>query len=345
MNSKLNFQDLSAKFAVVAGLSEDESKEFIKCFFDEIEHALLQGETVTVKGFGQFRITGDSAGRTVEFIPDSEIADEINAPFSQFEPTEVRNDITDKMLNDVTADIDGPEEEIEPDEEPIYIPLEPIDTPAAESEEETEEPVAEPEPLPYQPVIIEEDDEEVTSEPDSETSEESEDVYDEEVSEAAHEEKSGFGMGFLVGILVGLAIGAAATFFYTNMIADSYRHSETEEVVEDEPEEIVTDVPDAAPVTIDSVINEAPEEQPVAVVTDKIAAGYLMPKMAQKHYGNSVFWVYIYEENKGKIKNVDNVPIGLELVIPPASKYGIDKDDVNSIERAKALATEIYSKK
>ena len=63
--------------------------------------------------------------------------------------------------------------------------------------------------------------------------------------------------------------------------------------------------------------------------------------MSRKYYGRYEFWVYIYEENKSKIKNPNSVSPGLVVVIPPAEKYGINKDDPESVRKAKELAEKI----
>lgn len=60
-----------------------------------------------------------------------------------------------------------------------------------------------------------------------------------------------------------------------------------------------------------------------------------------KKYGNKVFWVYIYEENKSRISNPDNIPIGTRLVLPSAKKYKIDAEDNNSINAALLLEKRI----
>lgn len=66
--------------------------------------------------------------------------------------------------------------------------------------------------------------------------------------------------------------------------------------------------------------------------------------MARKHYGSKVFWVYIYEENKSKIKNPNRVNVGTVVTIPPASKYGIDAKDPTSVAAANKKAGQILSK-
>lgn len=79
------------------------------------------------------------------------------------------------------------------------------------------------------------------------------------------------------------------------------------------------------------------------VVKETVRSGVFLTTLSLRHYGHKAFWVYIYEENKGIIANPDNIPIGTELVIPPASKYGIDASDTTAINRALATADAIKS--
>ena len=88
---------------------------------------------------------------------------------------------------------------------------------------------------------------------------------------------------------------------------------------------------------------EVVEEQPKEVL-DTITSKNFLTRMARRHYGNGHFWVYIYEENRSKIENPNNVRPGTVLVIPDAKKYGIDKDNPQSVEAAKRKEGEIQRK-
>ena len=85
-------------------------------------------------------------------------------------------------------------------------------------------------------------------------------------------------------------------------------------------------------------------EEP-AVVTETVTSQVVLSTMADKHYGSQWFWVYIYEENKDKIDDPDNVPIGTVVVIPPAEKYGIDVNDPASLKKAQRRSWEILKGK
>ena len=79
------------------------------------------------------------------------------------------------------------------------------------------------------------------------------------------------------------------------------------------------------------------------VITDTVSSTNYLAIMARKYYGNTEFWVYIYKENEAILGHPDRVPAGTVVVIPPASKYGIDANDPESIKRAKKLNGPIYA--
>ena len=85
-------------------------------------------------------------------------------------------------------------------------------------------------------------------------------------------------------------------------------------------------------------------EEPKIPVTEVVKPGIFLTTISLKHYGHKTFWVYIYEENKMKIKNPNNVPIGTVLVIPDPDKYGINSGNKESVDKAKALAAEILKR-
>lgn len=89
--------------------------------------------------------------------------------------------------------------------------------------------------------------------------------------------------------------------------------------------------------------SEKKPETNTKVVRDTINGRTLM-SISTKHYGKWCFWVYIYEENKSKIANPNNMRPGTVLVIPPAEKYGIDPKDKASVEKAKKKSFEILKR-
>lgn len=89
----------------------------------------------------------------------------------------------------------------------------------------------------------------------------------------------------------------------------------------------------------------AVESKVAEPVYDTVTEKQFLTKIAYKHYGNSDFWVYIFEENRSIIKNPNTIAPGTKVVIPPAEKYGIDKNNPESLKAARKKIQEIESAK
>ncbi len=142
----------------------------------------------------------------------------------------------------------------------------------------------------------------------------------------------GFGLGVIFGALL-IFIGMWCVN-NTNVI----EYFDSKEIVEHVDSALVIE----AELVADSVIPDEPEE-PAKVITDTVRTDYYLARMADKYYGDAHYWVYIYEENKSIIKNPNKVTPGTVVVIPPAEKYGIDKNDAKSLEEAERKAKEVLS--
>jgi len=77
----------------------------------------------------------------------------------------------------------------------------------------------------------------------------------------------------------------------------------------------------------------------------KMSAGQTLTQIAAEFYGDKVFWVYIYEHNKSRIKNPDNIPAGTELLIPAPITYGIDAKNNASLMKARQKQDQLQKKK
>ncbi|MDR3057263.1 MAG: HU family DNA-binding protein [Prevotella sp.] len=158
--------------------------------------------------------------------------------------------------------------------------------------------------------------------------------------------------GFFIG---GLYFQEIAKFL-TEGPADE---NKTVAIVEDKkPDAVIT--PDSLTIKIDSTRVDGVEDP--SVVSDKngitmidntttsahlatitIEPGSTLRNISLKYYGHKSFWVYIYEENKDKIKNANNVPLGTKLIIPFPAKYGINPQDKASIDTAKQKEQRLFS--
>lgn len=370
MNRKIPFQDLAGLIAAKAATDREEAEKFAKTFFELIAETLVRGESVRIKGLGTFA-PSDDGENPVSFTPDHDLADTVNAPFALFEPEIVGDDISEADLAAATAagasepepePVAEPEPTPEPEPEPESTPVPEADvTPtipsasAAPSDTVPDEATPAPAPAktPAVPTPIEEDTEEfVTIQPES--------------------SGPGFGWGFVTGLIVGLAVGACGIYFALDYLFPTPARQTPVEVVEmaeiSEPAApaptdsaaftpaVAADMPASKPEQQPATVAdtpEAPAPAPVATpqstaqaapVKDTVKAGYLLNDMARKHYGSKVFWVYIYEENKSKIKNPNRVNAGTVLTIPAPEKYGINASDPASVAAANRKAGQILSR-
>ena len=123
MNERLTIQDLTDLLAAKHSMTKKDAEAFVKEFFLLIEQALENEKTVKIKGLGTFKLidvdsresvnvnTGERfqiKGHTkVSFSPDANLRDTINKPFAHFETV---------VLNENTILEDTPIEETEEEE-------------------------------------------------------------------------------------------------------------------------------------------------------------------------------------------------------------------------------------
>ena len=243
-------------------------------------------------------------------------------------------------------------------------PEEDVEEPTVAVEPEPAEPVEESQPEPdgqetgFQPIAdMPQEQPEAAVDQQEDNSEElggEEDSYDEDKHRRyrgrhhRHHSKSwyernSFGLGFMAGALTGIAFAVAALLYLDNYgyITITRNKIETVRPAKEEVVEIVDSIDthiaaDTVASRTEAAVTEPakPADKP-AVVTDTVRTGNFLSRMARRFYGNSHFWVYIYEENRAKITNPNNVPEGTVVVIPPAEKYGIDAQNPESVEKAR----------
>ena len=365
MNNKITFPELVDKIAELTNTSKRVSELFLKELFGVIKERLEQGESVKIKNLGTFKVTeiaarksvnvntGDEmeipSHRRVSFTPDKSLAEAVNTPFEGFETIVLDDDITEKELEESaelrvrneelgvdSAELDDSAEEILP---PVFVEKEDDN---AECDDNAELGVRSEELDESEEVK----DESEYSEELGVRNEESEDsaecgVRSEELDnegDVRSEKRKSFIWGFLGGIVTFIVIGCIAIAVCDNCFGDFVPYSEKGNVAA----AVITseELTDTSETISDTVVQKVVE--PVAeiptVVTDTVRVNYYLTKMSRKYYGRYEFWVYIYEENKDKIKNPNKVAPGLVVIIPPASKYGIDKNDPESVAKAKKMA-------
>ena len=76
--------------------------------------------------------------------------------------------------------------------------------------------------------------------------------------------------------------------------------------------------------------------------TIRLTSGSSLRQIAQEYYGDRAFWVYIYEYNKERISNYNNIPVGTEIRLPLPRTYGINAKSASSIRKAEQKQSELY---
>lgn len=381
MNKKITFPELIDLVSQSNGTTKKTSESFVKEFFAAIEQALEDGETVKIRRFGVFKVSKVEARKSVHvgtgeeieipehskitFTPDKELADAVNAAFADFDTVEIDDNTPSEVieaLEDISADeqlqISAPIAAIT-EEETI------AEEPEAQSEEITE-PAMPPE-IPAELMAQDEEPEAAVAtvmpmtEPESQAEEPAEYNYDDE-EEEDNEQKGSFGKGFFWGLITGIIVTAllllAILWFSGFGVATSTTDNEDDEAqvenvavtdsvepefsaAEAKPADTATKQPEAAK----EEAKPASDNSISLVKTDTVGRTRFLTTMAREYYGDLNFWVYIYEENKSIISDPNHIEAGTVVIIPPASKYGIDKNDPESVAKAKAKSAEILGTK
>ncbi len=73
------------------------------------------------------------------------------------------------------------------------------------------------------------------------------------------------------------------------------------------------------------------------ITTVTLESGSRLRNLARQYYGDSKFWVYIYEANKERIKDPNVVSVGSRIKIPELDKKLIDKNNPQCLEYASQL--------
>ena len=169
MNNRLAIQDLAGLLAEYTGKDKNSSERFLREFIAVVSEGVYTDKLVKVKGLGTFKIIPVEKRESIHvntgerfvipehykfsFLPDKELRELVNKPFSFFETTELREnvDFTDmdvvldepdiKETEDESIEEMIPEEKHLPEEEPVVFSEEgsavpPEEEPAGQPEDE-----------------------------------------------------------------------------------------------------------------------------------------------------------------------------------------------------------------
>lgn len=383
MNNRLAIQDLAGLLAEYTGKDKNSSERFLREFIAVVSEGVYTDKLVKVKGLGTFKIIPVEKRESIHvntgerfvipehykfsFLPDKELRELVNKPFSFFETTELREnvDFTDmdvvldepniKETEDESIEEMIPEEKHLPEEEPVVFSEEgsavpPEEDPVVFSEEE---PAGQPEDEgmdTLEPVVDERSD---SSGPDS-PREEVETGLDAERKKPRTKRIAVVSMFVFLLMLFNIGLYLNRTYFFEKekeplRIDTVFPKGETV-ATEAVPDTTIVFANEDSSQTVGETTVENPEVEseavsPKVIARVKIEPGSRLTLISLKYYGSKLFWVYLYEYNRAVITDPNNVPIGTVIEVPAPEMYGIDRRDRSSIEKAAARQTEILSGK
>lgn len=342
MYNKITLPELVSRLASATSTTQRMSELFLRELFSCVAQVLADGESVTIKDFGQFSLCDDPIAegkRNIVFTPSKQLAATLNQPFEAFVPVELDDDISEELLIELngTASVPNEEDEGAKESEVADKNLENQEISDGPEISETSD-ISEGFTLPAEVVATHDVGEKLSildqktgsSEGSKNSTEpEVEKHHDNEYEALPRPRKqdSQSKSSFIKGVFAG-----ASGMLLAGLIGYWIGHNATHTV--EQADTIATQ--------IDSI---SPETVAKPVVTDTTSATMYLSRIARKHYGSADFWVYIYEENKNIINDPNNIPPGTVVVIPPAEKYGIDANNKESIDKARKRSFELFATK
>ena len=378
MNKKLTILDIADLVSSKSGVTKKESEQFVKEFFSLASEIISSGESLTIKGVGAFVPVWVEARTSVDvntkqpieipghyklsFTPDKTMRDAVNAPFAAFTTEVVEVDmpemveIKEEEILDEVVELEHSDESIEivelsevKEEETEEVNIEDVQLEIVESENGgvVEEQKTVEENKTNEAVSISETYTQIVAAP----------AYIQDEDEIQKEYKrrtrNGYIFGFLTALLLFVVFVFVWLFFFKGDKGLSFSFSSFKLTTTNEQtteQELSDEVINEQENIVDSLIVE-PNENVVIEntsastikypVIETIQRGKFLTTIAEKHYGNKAFWVYIYRENSGRIWNPRDLKAGFKVVVPAAEKYGIDASDPKSVNKAKELEKQI----
>lgn len=341
--SVIDTNKLSHLLAEYAGITEEETSRFLESFASVVSKHVKSGEDVEIQGLGKFIVidTKQAEMRRVALMLAESMKDEVNSPFSFFEPyiiskgniVETKSDFEEANLEEKAEEPVVVIEESSDNSDPLDI-IETLDTP-------TEDTVSSKE-------VIEINSEEC----DDITTEDNEISNGGDIEDKTFDKRESIGkknkikyLWSTVWIVISLIIIGIILLF---LLGTKNNESEVDGFDSLSNEETL--VVDSICESIDTL------EQAVdipKILTDSIGTpmkvtlqqGERLTLIALRYFGSKDFWPYVYEVNKDRLSSPSNVPAGAVLHLPNPSYYGIDALSVESIEKAKEFGREILNNK
>jgi nucleoid DNA-binding protein len=315
MNEKISMPDLAVLLAEKADITQREAETFVKECFNIIQKALAEDKFLKIRNLGTFKLllmedresidvlTGERtlipAHYKATFSPDVELAKTVNAPYASLEIIEIAEN---KLLK--------------------------------KEEDETEKIKT------------------ICQEPEHQMEKEEEPVFFKHYNKESKplRRRNVFFENFFF-IVSGCIFLFAGYYFYPKIRWGKIGHSIPDPAAaisypvnnlsgSDRLKMQSFPADSVAMGIVDDTKVQTDNNRPSKTFVDKkykILIGERINTIALREYGHKVFWVYIYDENRDVIHNPNLIIPGMTIRIPPAEKYGIDKNNAESVNKALKL--------
>ena len=135
MNNRLSITDLASLLATATSKNKQDMELFLRTLIVLVTRKLFEDKIVKVKGIGTFKLVQVEARESVRvqtgerfvipahykftFVPDKEIKDRVNKPFSFFEVTELNKQVDFPDLQETEEDETAESDEASVEELPV----------------------------------------------------------------------------------------------------------------------------------------------------------------------------------------------------------------------------------
>ena len=382
MATKLSWTELRRALASRANVSEKEANAFLTALNTQIIEALKIDKQLKINGLGTFKLQAVAPRKSVNvktgeeitipgynkivFLPEAGVKElvEKNSAVSH-QPSDVSQELDPikklgaqaEEIVDILADLgQSPNASKEPEPIPEEKPAVPV------VEEKPAEPIVEEKPV--EPVV-----EEKPAEPI---------VEEKPVIEEKPKKKHHFWRDTLICVIILLALLAAGYYFLREEVSawikDHIKIDKQSEQVEKEATEEATKDDKTADYTNEAneVTEQAPEEtqeapeaeeineiEPIEEVVEEIIpqrpvyGSYKQEEVRQdsrlawisyRYYKSKIYWPYIYDANKEKLRNPNIVRVGQKLRIPVLTKEQLDTTNAQTRATIEFLRREAEEK-
>jgi hypothetical protein len=366
MNNIIPLPQIISQLAQLTDCDVATARKFLHEFFAMIESSLIAGESIQIKGIGTFS-RSENLAEPVVFVPDSDLADAINTPFAMFEAIPLEDGIDDNLLNDIVGESEQKSESV------VLEQQEDIATDVVLTNSEVAEPVQQDNQLQSddnQLGTVEDKVDESRPEavdPEQEHKEEVESISEEpevviakvestcqdeclDKEEQVHNKNENGPVKLVIAFIIGLICGFLVHYLIdfglaskgdVNKDIDSVPLPEQPLSVDTAVEEKVAEVgADTTLVTSEASSEKKATEPIYDTITDK----RFLTTMAKQYYGRRDFWVYIYQANRDIIDDPNMIKVGTKVRIPDKEEFSSGLSSKECIDKAHAIAAEVYAK-